>query len=110
MNAIESLIRDLHSRGIVFEPRGDVLVVSPAEKIEPAEAEALRERQQEILSLFRSGRFRLVECPGDDCREVLFVVDGLAHCDRHGMSVRFSTSVEFAASAAAPIARAAIAR
>jgi hypothetical protein len=106
MNIIEDLMRDLHQRGIVVGPRGDRLAVDPVEKLEPAELEAIRDHEPEILSLFESRRFELVECPGSDCRELLFVIDGLTYCDAHGMSVRFSSdcrdfAVPIAQSAAA---------
>lgn len=100
MNLVESLMRDLHQRGIVVGPRGDHLAVDPAEKLGPAELEAVRVHEREILSLFESRRFELVVCPGSDCDELLFVVDGRSYCNAHSMSVRFSSDCrDFAAPA-----------
>jgi hypothetical protein len=86
---IGRLVWDLHSRGVIVEPAGDMLAVDPIEKLEPAELEAIREFKQEILSFFASGRFRLVECPGNACGETLLVMDGESYCHSQGMSVRF---------------------
>lgn len=86
---IGSLVWDLHSRGIVLEPAGNMLAVDPIEKLEQVEIEAIREHKQEILRLFASGRLRLIECPGNGCRERLLVMDGESYCNNHGMSVRF---------------------
>ena len=87
--AIETFVQDLYSRGVVVRPSGDRLAIDPVEKLEPADLEAIREREQEILRLFESGQFKSVECPGNDCREVLFAIDGLAYCGTHAMFVRF---------------------
>ena len=86
---IQRLVRDLRARGVVFEPCGDRLAVDPIEKLEPGEIDAIREHKQEILRLFAAGRFERIACPGEECREILFVIDGLAYCASHGMSVRF---------------------
>ena len=86
---IEALVWDLHSRGIVLEPAGNMLAVDPIEKLKPAEIEAVRKHKQEILKLFKKGRLRLIECPGDSCHELLLVLDGETYCNNHGMNVRF---------------------
>lgn len=86
---IEELVRDLHCRGVVFEPCGDKLAVDPIEKLGPTELDAIQANKREILRLFHVGRFECVECPGAECDQLLLVIDGMAYCHRHRMSVRF---------------------
>lgn len=90
INTIESLIRDLSGRGVIFEPIGDRLRIDPVENLQPGELERVREHKREILNLFRSGRVYSTKCEGDgDCDETLFVIDGVAYCTNHKMVVRF---------------------
>ena len=86
---VENLIRDLSARGVVFEPVGDMLRVDPVERLKPHELALVRRRKQEILSLFASGRFLVTGCPGEDCTAVLLVIDNLAYCAAHRMTIRF---------------------
>lgn len=87
-----SLVWDLYSRGILLEPDGNMLAVDPIEKLRPDEVDAIRRHKQEILSLFAAGRFQVALCPGDECDELLLVVDGESYCKRHQMAIRFIES------------------
>lgn len=87
----ESLVESLVRRGILLEPDGANLAVEPIERLRPDELEEIRARKPEILSLFASGRLVVEGCPGDECDEVLAILDGLGYCWAHSMTIRFVT-------------------
>ena len=89
MTTIQGLVRDLYSRGVVCQPVGDKLRVDPIERLVPGELESLREHKAEILEMFRRGQLRIERCPSDSCSESLIVIDDLAYCNNHQMTVRF---------------------
>ena len=49
--SVSALVDTLRARGVILEPRGDKLRVTPASAVTPAEVEALRAHKAEVLRL-----------------------------------------------------------
>lgn len=72
--------------GLSVWPEGERLCVKG-----PVEAESIAKQILEnkalLLPLLSDRRLEIVVCPGDDCEELVLIIDGEGFCTNHGMTI-----------------------